>query len=136
MEPLHREMERLHESIEPFHEQMEAIHLEMAPLHEELERLAERLDDAIQADVAAFLRDRLGAVTAPGAPFDEAAARIVEEADVRVTDGTVRVRASRSEARQILSDLMAPHRVGGQDAFDDTIEDTADALSPLLISID
>jgi hypothetical protein len=126
----------MHLEMGPFHEQMELIHRDMEPIHEELQRMEERLDEAARVDVAAFLRDHLGAVTGPGAPFNEAAARILEEAGMRVSDDSVEIRASRDEARQILSDLLGPHRVGGQEAFDEAVAAAADALSPLVIRVD
>jgi chromosome segregation ATPase len=143
IEPLHEELEKLHVDMEPFHlemerfhDRMEDLHHEMEPLHEELELLEDRLESALAADVAAELRDHLGAVTTFAAPFDEAAARIVDGASVRVHDEVVRIRASRREVRQILNDLMKPHRVGLEEAFDAAVDNAADALSPLEIAID
>jgi len=143
MEPLHEQMEKLHLDMEPYHremekhhERMEKFHREMEPFHEEMDRLGERLDTALAAEIAAMIRDHLGAVTTFAAPFDEAAARIAEEAHVRVDDDIIRIRASRREVREILTDLMKPHMVGLEEAFDAAVDNTANALSPLEISIE
>ncbi|MCK5377741.1 MAG: hypothetical protein KAJ97_11685, partial [Acidobacteria bacterium] len=136
MEPIHEQLESLHIDMEPFHEQMEAIHKEMEPFHEEMERLGDRLERAISGEVEAVLREHLGAVTAPGAPIDEAAARIADDAHMHVDDNRVRVDASAREVREILSDLLGPHRVGASDAFDAAVDAAAEALSPLEIRID
>jgi beta-lactamase regulating signal transducer with metallopeptidase domain/archaellum component FlaC len=136
MEPMHEEIERLHREMEPIHERIEEMHLEMEPIHEELGQLGDRLEDALRGEVAAVLREHLGSVTGPNAPFTEAAARILEDADVHVDDGTVRVEASRSEARRILTDLLAPLRVGAQSSFDAAVDEAAAALSPLVLQAD
>jgi archaellum component FlaC len=136
MEPMHAEIERMHREMEPIHERIEEMHLEMEPIHEELGRLGDRLEDALRGEVATVLREHLGAVTGPNAPFTEAAARILEDASVRVNDGTVWVRASRSEARRILTDLLGPLRVGDQSVFDEAVEGAATAVSPLVIQAD
>jgi beta-lactamase regulating signal transducer with metallopeptidase domain/predicted nucleic acid-binding Zn-ribbon protein len=157
MEPFHEQMEEIHAQLEPLHEQMEELHIgmepyhremekhhermeefqrEIEPFHDEMERLGERLEAALETEVAAMLRDHLGAVTTVAADFDEAAARIVEEARVRVDDDMVRIRASGREVREILTDLIKPHMVGLEEAFDAAVDNTADALSPLEISID
>jgi beta-lactamase regulating signal transducer with metallopeptidase domain/predicted nucleic acid-binding Zn-ribbon protein len=136
MEPMHEEIERLHLEMEPIHERIEEMHLDMEPIHEELGRLGERLEDALRGEVATVLREHLGAVTGPNAPFTEAAARILEDADVHVEDDSVRVEASRSEARRILTDLLAPLRVGAQSSFDAAIDDAAVAVSPLVLQVD
>ena len=77
------------------------------------ETMLSMLEAAVAADVEAVLREHLGSVTDPGAPFKEAAKRITEDAHVHVGDDLVKVDASRGESRQILSDLFEPHRVGG-----------------------
>jgi hypothetical protein len=133
---MHEEIERLHREMEPIHERIEEMHLEMEPIHEELGQLGDRLEDALRGEVAAVLREHLGSVTGPNAPFTEAAARILEDADVHVDDGTVRVEASRSEARRILTDLLAPLRVGAQSSFDAAVDEAAAALSPLVLQAD
>ena len=136
MEPVHAEIERLHLEMEPIHEKIEEMHLEMAPIHEELELLGNRLEDALRGEVATVLREHLDAVTAPNAAFTEAAARILEDADVQVDDGVVRVSASRSEARRILTDLLGPLRIGAQSSFDHAVDDAAAAVSPLVLQVD
>ncbi len=136
MEPMQQEIERIHSEMEPIHERIEEMHLEMEPIHEELGRLGERLEDALRGEVATVLREHLDAVTGPNAPFTEAAARILEDAEVHVDDGTVEVMASRTEARQILADLLGPLRIGGQSAFDEALEGAATALSPLVLQVD
>ena len=133
MEPIHEQMESIHIDMEPFHEQMEELHREMEPFHEEMELLGERLENALRVEVVAYLRDELGAVTAPGVDFEEAAARIVEDARIRVDDDFVRIDASKSDVRDILEDLFAPHRIGTEDAFDAAIDHATAGLSPLTI---
>ena len=136
MEPIHEHMEKIHIEMEPFHEQMEELHRELEPFHEEMELLGERMEHALQVEVLSYLRDELGAVTAPGVDFDEAGARIVDDARIRVDDDVVRVDASRSDVREILTDLFAPHRIGTQEAFDAAIDRAAAGLSPLTIRVD
>jgi len=136
MEPVHEQLENLHLDMEPIHEQMEAVQKAMEPLHEELERLGDRFERAVGGEIESVLRERLGPVTTPGAPIDEAAARIAEDAHINVDDDVVRVQVSRSEAQEILTDLLAPHRVGTEDAFNAAVAAAADALSPLVIRID
>lgn len=136
MEPMQREIERIQREMEPIQERIEEMHLGMEPLHEELEHLGKRFEDALRGDVAEVLREHLGAVTGPNAPFTEAAARILEDADVHVDDGTVRVMASRTEARRILTDLLGPLRIGVQSAFDAAVDDAAAAVSPLVLQVD
>jgi hypothetical protein len=101
-----------------------------------MERLGDRLEAALRVEVIAVLEDKLGSVIAPGAPLDEAAARIVDEADINVHDQSVRIHASRSETREILGDLLTPHRIGVEAAFTAAIESAADALSSLVIETD
>jgi beta-lactamase regulating signal transducer with metallopeptidase domain len=136
MEPIHEQIEKIHIDMEPFHEQLEELHRAMEPFHEEMELLHERMEHALQADVVSYLRDELGSVTTPGAEFEEAAARIIDDARIRFDDNVVRVDASESEAREILADLFTPHRIGTQEAFDSAIDRAAAGLSPLTIRAD
>jgi len=136
MEPLHEHMEQIHIEMEPMHEQMEIIHREMAPFHEEMELLGQRLKDALRTDVAGRLQTHLGPVTTPNAPFTEAAARILDGADIHVDDGGVTVNSSSRETRQILEDLCGPHRVGAQQNFDNAVNSAANEISDLEIRAD
>ena len=117
LEPQHQELEKIHATMEPFHEQLESIHREMEPIHEEMERLGQQLEAALGEEVAAVLREHLASVTDPQAPFDEAAARILEDAHIHVNGDVVRVSASPREAREILTDLLGPHRIGSQESL-------------------
>ncbi|RPI20265.1 MAG: hypothetical protein EHM57_08390, partial [Actinobacteria bacterium] len=134
IQPQHEELEKIHAAMEPFHERMEAIQREMEPIHEEMEELGERLEEAVAAEVEPVLREHLGSVTGPQAPFAEAAARLVEDGHVHVHGDVVRVEMSVDEAREVLSDLLGPHRVGSQEAFDAAVEAAADAVSDLEIT--
>jgi len=136
MEPIHEQMEKIHIEMGPLNEQFEELHRAMEPFHKEMERLGERFDHALQVEVLSYLRDELGAVTAPGAEYEEAAARIVDDARIRVDDDVVRIDASESDVREILTDLFAPHRIGTQDAFDAAIDRAAAGLSPMTIKAD
>ncbi len=136
MAPFHEKMEQFHIEMEPFHEKMEQLHHELEPFHEEMELLGNRLEKAIKAEIAAYLRDELGAVTAPEADFHDAAARIVEDADINVHDDVVRVDAPRGNTRDILNDLYGPQRIGMQKAFDEAVERAVDGLSDLRIQAD
>ncbi len=136
LEPLHEHMEQLHLNMEPMHEQMEIIHREMEPFHEEMELLGQRLEDALRTDVAGRLQTHLGPVTTPNAPFTEAAARILDGADIHVDDGGVTVKTSSRETRQILEDLCGPHRVGAQQNFDNAVNSAANEISDLEIRTD
>jgi predicted nucleic acid-binding Zn-ribbon protein len=129
--PRHEELEKIHASMEPFHQQLEAIHREMVPIHEEMERLGERLEDAIADEVEPVLSENLASVTDSQAPFAEAAARILEDANIHVNGDVVRVSTSPTEAREILADLLGPRRTGSQEAFDAAVEAAAAAVSNL-----
>ena len=131
--PSHEEMERIHTEMEPFQEEMERLHEEMEPFHEEMELIGERIEAAIAHDVAAVLRSHLGPVTGPSAPFAEAAARIIDDANIHITDDLLELNASRREVREILTDLFNPLRVGTQDAFDDALDSAVDEVSDLEI---
>jgi len=136
LEPFHFQMEQFQIEMEPFQEKMEQFHAEMEPFHEEMELLGNRLEEAITTEVAAYLRDQLGAVTSPEADFHDAAVRIIEDANINVDDGVVRVNASRGNAREILTDLYGPQRIGLQEAFDEAVERAVNGLSPLRIQAD
>jgi beta-lactamase regulating signal transducer with metallopeptidase domain len=136
LEPFHFQMEQFQIEMEPFHEKMEQFHREMQPFHEEMELLGNRLEKALEDEIAAYLRTELGAVTSPEADFHDAAARIVEDADINVDDGVVRVSASRGNTRDILTDLYGPQRIGLQEAFDEAVERAVDGMSPLRIQAD
>ena len=136
MEPIHAQIEKIHVDLEPFHEQMEQLHIELEPFHEEMERLGDRLEKAIQGEVVSYLRSELGAVTSPGAPFDEAAARIVDDSHLNVHDDTLKIDGDQDEIREILTDLLLPHRIGTQEVFDRAIENAATGLSPMVIQVD
>jgi len=136
IEPIHEQMAKIHVDLEPLNEKMEELQREMEPLHEELERLGERFDDALRVEVLSYLRETLGAVTAPGAEYGEAASRVVDDARIRVDDDVVSIDASRSDVREILTDLFAPHRIGTQNAFDAAIDRAVAGLSPLTIKTD
>jgi hypothetical protein len=129
-------MEQFQIEMEPFHEKMEQFHREMEPFHEEMELLGNRLEKALEDEIAAYLRTELGAVTSPEADFHDAAARIVEDANINVDDGVVRVSASRGNTRDILTDLYGPQRIGLQEAFDEAVERAVDGMSPLRIQAD
>jgi beta-lactamase regulating signal transducer with metallopeptidase domain/predicted nucleic acid-binding Zn-ribbon protein len=134
--PSHEEIERIHVEMEPFQEEMERLHEEMEPLHEAMEELGERIEVAIANDVAAVLRSHLGPVTGPGAPFAEAAARIIDDANIRINDDLLELNASRRETREILTDLFSPLRIGTKDTFDDALEAAVDEVSDLEIRTD
>jgi predicted nucleic acid-binding Zn-ribbon protein len=136
MEPIHAQIEDLHIKMEPFHEHMEELHVVLEPFEEEMEILGERLEKALQSEVAGYLRSELGAVTSPGAPFDEAAARIVDDAHINVDDDMLKFRGDEREIAEILNDLFLPHRVGTQDNFDFAVQSAATGLSPMVIQVD
>ena len=134
--PTHEEMERLHAELAPFEEEMERLHDEMEPFEEEMELMGERIEAAIQNDVAAVLQSRLGPVTTPSAPFSEAAARLVEDGNIHIHNDVLELDVSRREAREILADLFNPVRIGTQSAFDDALEAAVDEVSDLEIRTD
>ncbi len=136
MEPFHEKMEQFHIEMAPFHQKIEQFHRQLEPFHEEMEALGNRLEKAIETEIAAYLRDELGAVTSPEADFLDAAARIVEDADINVHDDVVRVNAPRGNTRDILTDLYGPQRIGIQEAFDEAVERAVNGLSPLRIQTD
>ncbi|HSN55680.1 MAG TPA: hypothetical protein VLT32_13460, partial [Candidatus Sulfomarinibacteraceae bacterium] len=133
IEPVLAQVEKIHIDMEPFHKQMEQLQIDMEPFHREMERLGARLEEAIQSEVEAYLRSELGAATSPGAPFDEAAARIADEAHINVHDDVIRINATENEAREILTDLFEPHRIGTEKGFQAAIDGAAAGLSPLVI---
>ncbi len=134
--PSHEEMDRIQAEMEPFHREMEELQMEMEPFEEEMERADERIQSALISDVAAVLRQHLGPVTGPDAPFTEAAARIVDDANIHIHNGVLEINASRREAREILTDLFTPVRIGTQDAFDDALSNAVDEVSDLEIKTD
>jgi len=158
LEPMHEELARLsreqtelvreqimeseemmaleHEQMELMHEKMEEIQREMEPFHEEMERIGVRIENAMVSDVADVLRSHLGAVTTPGAPFTEAAARIIDDANIHLDDDLLELHASRREVREILEDLFGPERIGTEDAFDAAIDLAADHVSDLQIVVE
>ncbi len=136
MEPIHAQIEKIQVDMEPFHKQMEQLHAELEPFHEEMEILGDRLEKAIQGEVTTYLRSELGAVTSPGAPFDEAAARVIDDADINVHDKVLKINGDDTEIREILNDLLLPHRIGTQESFDRAIENAATGLSPMVIQVD
>ena len=133
MEPVLARVEKIHVDMEPFQKQMEQLHIDMEPFHREMERLGERLEEAIQGEVEAYLRSELGTVTSPDAPFGEAATRIADEANINVHDDVIRIKATGDEAREILIDLLEPYRIGTEKGFQAAIESAAEGLSPLVI---
>jgi beta-lactamase regulating signal transducer with metallopeptidase domain/soluble cytochrome b562 len=135
MEPQHEAIEEMHRALEPLHEEMQRMHLEMAPFHQQMEQLGERLENAIADEVAGRLQSHLGTVTEPGAPFDEAARRIIESARVRIQHDVIAVTSPYSENREILQDLFATHRIGTEEAFDDAVTAAAEELEGLRISV-
>ncbi len=136
MEPFHEQMEQLHLNMEPMHAQMEVFHREMEPFHEEMEALGQRLQDALRGEVAGRLKFHLGPVTGPNAPFTESAERILDGAEVHVDDDLVTVNASSGDTRQILNDLLGPHRIGAQQNFDNAVHSAAAEMSNLEIRAD
>ena len=135
MEPQHEAMEEMHRALEPLHEEMERMHQEMEPFHQQMEQLGDRLDSAIADEVAGRLQSKLGAVTDPGAPFDEAARRIISSARVRIRDDVIAVESPFAENKQILQDLFAGHRIGTEEAFNDAVTAAAEDLEGLRILI-
>ena len=134
-EPSREALEKIHEALEPMQEHIEAVHLEMEPIHEEMERLGARLEEVLRDDVEHVLRNHLESVVGPAAPFDEAAARIMAEANIHVQDEVVEIDASRNETRQVLGDLFTKYRVGTQDSFEEAVEAASRAVSPLKIAV-
>ena len=136
MEPFNEHMAKIQIEMEPFHEQMEQFHIHMEPFEEEMELLGDRLENALRNEVAAALRSELGAVTAPGTDFSEAASRIVEDANIHINDDVIRIKAPRSDTRDILIDLFSEERIGTQDVFDQAIENAVAGLTPMVIQVD
>ncbi|HSL17510.1 MAG TPA: M56 family metallopeptidase [Methylomirabilota bacterium] len=133
---IHERMERSHEVMARQHERMERLQAELEPLHRKMERLGDRLQEALKGDVAAVLRSHLGSVTGPDAPFAEAAARLLEEASIRLHDDLLEVNVSRREAREILDDRFSPVRIGTEEAFDAALESAVDELADLEIRVE
>ena len=134
--PSHEAMERIHAEMEPYQEEMERLHEKMEPFHAEMEMTGDRIKTAIANDVAAVIRSHMGPVTGPGAPFAEAAARMIDDANIHINDDLLELNASRRETREILTDLFNPLRVGTQDAFDDALKAAVDEVSDLEIRTD
>ncbi|HSN54410.1 MAG TPA: M56 family metallopeptidase [Candidatus Sulfomarinibacteraceae bacterium] len=133
---IHERMERNQEVLARQHERMERLQRDLEPLAREMERRGERLQDALQGDVAAVLRSHLGPVAAPDAPFTEAAARLLEEASIHLHDAVLEVDVSRREAREILDDLFSPVRIGTEEGFDAALESAVDELADLEIRVE
>ena len=135
MEPQHEAMEEMHRALEPLHEEMELMHQEMEPFHHRMEQLGKRLDNAITDEVAERLQSHLGAVTSPGAPFGEAAQRIISSARVRIRNEVIAVMSPFNENQEILQDLFSSHRIGTSEAFNEAITAAAEELKNLRISV-
>jgi len=135
MEPQHEAMEELHRALEPLHDEMERMHDEMEPFHHRMEQLGDRLDDAIADEVAGRLQSHLGPVTSPGAPFGEAARRIISSARVRIQNEVIAVMSPFNENKEILQDLFTSHRIGTEETFDEAITAAAEELENLRISV-
>ena len=136
MEPIHEQIEQLHIAMGPMHEQMDVIHRELEPFHEEMELLGQRLENALNAEVAGRLRQRMGPFTDQNAPFSEAAAKVLDGATINVSDDRVHIRAPQSETLQILDDLLGPHRIGTRQNFDNAAQSAAAEISNLEIRAD
>jgi hypothetical protein len=115
---------------------MEQIHESLEPFREEMERMSVRIEGALVSDVADVLRSHLGPVSSPGAPFTEAAARIIDEGNTHIHNNVLELHASSSEVREILGDLFGNERVGTQEAFDAALEAAVDEVSDLRILLD
>lgn len=135
MEPRHEAIEKMHRELKPLHEEMSRMRHKMAPFHHRMEQLGDQLDDAIVDEISGTLRSRMGAVTGPGAPFGEAARRIVDGARVRVHNDVIAVESPFSESREVLQDLFKSHRNGAEDAFDDAVTAAAKDLENLRIPV-
>ena len=98
--------------------------------------IGDRIQTAIANDVAAVIRSHMGPVTGPGAPFAEAAARIIDDANIHITNDLLELNVSRREVREILADLFNPLRVGTQDTFDEALAASVDEVSDLEIRTD
>jgi beta-lactamase regulating signal transducer with metallopeptidase domain len=165
MAPYREQLERIHKELEPMHDRMaeltreqtarireqmelnreimdqqrervERVHKDLEPLHDELEGMAARVESALVSDVADVLRSHLGPVSSPGAPFNEAAARIIDEGNIHIHDGVLELDASRSEVHEILDDLFSGERVGTREAFVAALEAAVDEVSDLEILLD
>jgi len=149
MEPLHAELEEIHRMAEPIRIEVDAIQAriepmtrrleevqdEMAPVLAEVERAADRVQAAVVAEIEQAVRGHLGAVSSPGAPFREAAERIVDRGRVEVDGDELRLDADRDDVHDLLRDLFAAHRTGARDVFDAALEAAADALSRYRVSV-
>lgn len=129
-------MELEREQMERMHAEMERIHEEMAPFEEEMERMGARIETALVSDVADVLRSHLGPVASPNAPYREAAARIIDDGNIHIHNDVVELNASRSEVREILSDLFINGRIGTQDAFEAALDDAVEEVSDLRIQVE
>jgi beta-lactamase regulating signal transducer with metallopeptidase domain len=133
---IHEQLELDHELLEQHREELERFHEQLEPMHEEMEQAGHQIRVALELDVADVLRSHLAPVTSPDAPFDEAAARVVDAGSIRVDDDTVEVIVSKRETREILTDLFEPHRIGGRGAFDTALETAVSETSNLEILVD
>jgi len=128
--------EREREKISRLEAEMERAHRNLEPVHERMERLHDRLEAAVRNDVAVVLRSHLGSVTSPAAPFDEAAARLLDHANTHLGNGLIEVDISRREAQEILTGLLLPVRIGTQEGFDAALETAVNEVCHLVIRAD
>lgn len=135
MEPQHEAIEEMHRALEPLHDEMDQLHDEMEPFHRQMEQLGERLDNAISDEVAGRLQTHLGPVTSPGAPFGEAARRIISSARVRIRNEVIDIDSPFNENQEILQDLFTKHRIGTEEAFNEAVTAAAEELEDLRISM-
>jgi beta-lactamase regulating signal transducer with metallopeptidase domain/predicted nucleic acid-binding Zn-ribbon protein len=117
MEPYHQRMSERHESMEPYFEKMGEIHERMRPLHEEMGRRHLELERELTGLVERMLATELGGVTAAGTDYAPAAAGIVDAVSLRVEDGTLRIRSSDAELRQILDVALGDRITGSEPGY-------------------
>ncbi len=48
----------------------------------------------------------------------------------------MKIKGDQDEIREILTDLLLPHRIGTQEFFDQAIDNAATGLSPMVIQVD
>ena len=138
MEPDLAGLDELHASLEPMQERIEKIQRSIEPLTKQMDVLGDQLRDALRGQVRSILERDLGAVAAPDAPFDEAADRLLERANIHLEDDALKLRISHREARRVLEDLVAPRRRAGASESDmnAAIDTAAASLRSLEVRVD
>lgn len=139
MEPGLAELEGLDEVLEPLNQRIRAFSEEIEPLTEELGALSDRLMEELGKEVGSILRRELAGAVDAGAPFDEAAERLIARSrTIHLESGVISLQLSRLETRRVLADMLAPHRRAevGEAELEAALDRAVEAVRSFEIELD